>query len=130
MKSTITLFIAIFSVVAVFAEDATFESSDGLWTDRTFDKKGRNFLIVLRGFEDYKFRTKKPNLELVRITPEPKWGFFDSKKERSDPKWNVPYGASSGKAERQLAPRQPLTEEQKEEIYKRADFAFDYWSKQ
>src|SRR5690606_8455978 len=45
------------------------ESSDGEWTDSAIDRKGRNFMIVLRTFEFYKLEENKPALELLRVTP-------------------------------------------------------------
>ncbi|EDY84878.1 hypothetical protein VDG1235_4512 [Verrucomicrobiia bacterium DG1235] len=130
MKTISLLFIFLSAVGVTFAKDATFESSDGKWTDSTFDRKGRNFLVVLRTFESYKLEENKPDLELVRVTPEPKWTIFNSKKEKMSPKWNVPYAEPSGKAEHPIGFKKPLNEKQKEEIWKRADLAYEYWSKQ
>jgi hypothetical protein len=67
---------------AGFAKDAVFESSDGLWTDGAYESKGRDFFAILLAFERYKVSANKPELTLVRVTPEPKYGLLRSKKDK------------------------------------------------
>lgn len=124
MKRIIPLFVIACFCGLASARDATFESSDGLWTDRTVEKKGRNFYTILWGFESYKLKQNKPGVTLVRVTSEPDWGKRSSKKERSDPKWKVPYMLPSGKAKH---PIPSYTVEERDEIKKRADKALEYW---
>jgi hypothetical protein len=99
--------------------DAVFESSDGAWTDCTAELKGRNFRRVLWHFEAYKLKENKPLELLVRITPTP-----ESPVKKDDIKWKVPYGPSSQKATH--VPRS-LTNDEMEEITKRANKAYETW---
>jgi hypothetical protein len=106
--------------VAASASDAVFESSDGMWTDSTIEKKGRDFRAVLWTFEAYKLKQKKPDVTLVRVTPTPQ-------KADADLKWKVPFGASSGHAKHNLDGYTPA---EIEEIKRRTDAALEYWKTQ
>lgn len=99
--------------------DAIFESSDGVWTDSTVDIKGRRFYAVVWEFEAYKLKHHKPTVTLGRITPEPK-------EKKTDLKWKVPLGVSSGRARRFTDGYLPG---EIEEIKKRADAAYELWNR-
>jgi len=100
-----------------------FESSDGAWTDGTYEGQGRGFKDILVSFELYKEKAKKPDVTLVRITPEPKIGLFWSKQDRSNPKWKVPLQSSSGRAN--VHPESHALEgEKREAVWKQAEAAY------
>lgn len=97
--------------------DVRFESSDGLWTDGTVNFKGRDFTAVVWSFESYKLLRHKPDVTLVRVTP-------DQPGHMSGPEWKVPYAPSSGVAKSIITGAKP---EQLVEIKKRTDAALEYW---
>ena len=104
--------------------DAYFESSDGVWADGTVLFKGRDFESVLWYFEAYKLKRNRPDVTLVRVTPDSRWMFLWKREERGDPMWKVPVGPSHG--------RRPyigsgLTEKEMSEVSRRAKEAFEVW---
>lgn len=124
MKIPTLLAIAALFAASLSAQDAVFESSDGLWTDSTVEKKGRDFQTILWTFESYRMKNNKPDVSLVRITPKPKKSFLKKRIPEEDIKWKVPLGESSGKAKH---PIPSYTEEERLEISRRAKLAYQYW---
>jgi len=123
MKKLFIILCLIFATSAI-AKDVVFESSDGIWTDNTVEMKGRNFRAVLWTFEAYKLKHNKPDVTLVRTTPDPRWNLFRSSKEKSKPEWKVSYSEPSGTAKH---PFNSYTEEECREINKRTEASHTYW---
>ena len=107
--------------------DVTFESSDGNWTDSTAEAKGRDFKLVLRTFETYRFKQNKPDVTLVRVTALPEDSLFWSSEDKKNPKWKVPYGKPSGRA-KHGGPSWD-TPEERAAISRKADEAYAFWIK-
>ena len=121
------VFFSLATAPGAVAKDVSFEISDGVWKDGTIGFKGFGFDTVLFGFEDYKLRNNKPDVTLVRVTPEPKFSLFWSKKDQLDPKWKVPLGPSSGHARQNFGIQMPLKEGEIEELRKRVEADLTYW---
>ena len=69
--------------------DVAFQSSDGKWSDREVQFKGRDFKTVVTYFEGYRIKCKAPYVTMQRTTLRPeKAHWFDN---YSDAKWAVPY---------------------------------------
>jgi len=102
--------------------DATYESSDGRWTDSTCVSKGRDFRQVLVYFEMYRMEEGKPDVTLVRVSRRSLWVLLSS-----DAKWKVPYAPPSGHAQRVLSHSSDLDHG---EVRRRADAAWEYWAGQ
>ena len=119
MKKIITILALLALSLVSRAADASFESSDGLWTDSTVEAQGRDFRQVLWAFEAYKLKRKEPLLRLHRVTPDP-----EKRVKAADVKWKVPFSRPSGRA---TSMRFSFQKQEIEEITRRADAAYDDW---
>jgi hypothetical protein len=119
-------FLSLAAPTGAAAKDVVFESSDGAWTDGTYESKGSGFKETLVSFELYKMKTRKSDVTLVRITSEPKIGLLWSKKDRLNPKWKAPLQPSSGRATHNLSPYRFKNGEM-EEVRRRAEAAYAFW---
>ena len=117
MQTIITAFAFGIVSFAAHATEISFESSDGLWSDSTVERKGRDFQSILWYFEAYRLKQNKPEVTLVRITPKPMFA-------NRDPKWEVPLAESSGNARRYADVYSP---DEKAEIKRRAESAYKSW---
>lgn len=111
--------------------DAAFESSDSRWGDREILFKGRDFGDMLVYFNQYKFRSDKPTVSLVRITPINRWNLFAAGSYRTNPKWRVPYAAPSSYyasySYPAKAPPRPSTNAEFEIFRQRADADYRHY---
>lgn len=125
-------------VVGVTYQDVSFESSDGLWTYRTYISKGLGLEHVLRQLEEHKFIEGNMDIEIFRVTRKPKClSLLWTKEHKNNPVWTIPYRPSIGlspdysvgRDNREGFSRIRWKREEIHEITKRTKIAIDYWNR-